>query len=319
MNIARILSLLLPFAIGLSSASAQETEPDEVPATVDAESEAASEAEAEIEALEEALEAAAAEITAESPESDEAGDDDRPESRRDTQAPLMREGSRVEQVRGTVTRNPTTGLWQFTIPPRQGDGPALVLILMPCRLLEELEATVASAPDRDPTFLMTGRVYLFRQQNYLLPVHPPQLVGSSIASVRRSPSVTDSDGQRAADIIRSLDREVGPVVPRAPAVETTVVEARPEGTNIVERRGQVRRTRSGAYIFVFDADRFGLADPPLIMLPCELLDRFGPVDRGTRWREGSVLLTGEVLMYRGTRYVLPRAIRRARNVTLMNP
>ena len=41
----------------------------------------------------------------------------------------------------------------------------------------------------------------------------------------------------------------------------------PEGTTVLARRGTIRRTRDGAFIFVFDADAEGLSDPPLLLLP----------------------------------------------------
>lgn len=226
MSIARVVILVLSLVIALSSAHAQEAQPADPPPETETEADAEALEEAvadaidEVEeaeaadAIEEAVEAVEAAITDAAAEAVEAAED--AEIRREIQAPLMREGSRVNNVRGRVVRNPTTGLWQFKIPSPTG-GPAQVLNLMPSRLLEELEATVAAAPDRTPWFLVTGQVYTFRQQNYMLLLHPAQLVGQSIAATRPpTRTVTTDEGERAEDIIRELEREVGPVVPRPP-------------------------------------------------------------------------------------------------------
>ena len=45
-----------------------------------------------------------------------------------------------------------------------------------------------------------------------------------------------------------------------------------EGTLLMSRRGQIRRNRQGGWIFVFDADAEGRADPPVALLPCLMLE-----------------------------------------------
>ena len=46
-----------------------------------------------------------------------------------------------------------------------------------------------------------------------------------------------------------------------------------EGTAIASRRGKLLRDPAGGWMFIFDADTTGLADPPVRMLPCLLLEQ----------------------------------------------
>jgi hypothetical protein len=302
-SFARVLVLVLALT-GAPIASAQdeapEMRPDEPPATAP-----------DSEPVEEPVtDDPAATVTEETP----------PEP----QAPVLREGSRVVAVEGRVERDPATGVWRFAVPAPRGQGPDQILVLLPCRYLEELESTLAAANDREPVIEISGFVFLYREQNYLLLTHPARLVGAvrvkTPTGLRPAEAEGEGDGsagERAADIIRDLERSVGPVVPRPVALPESEALPRREGSTLVNRRGQIRRTRTGAYVFVFDADSAGLDDPPLVVMPCRLLERFEPSDHDDPARN-AVLLTGEIFVYRGTRYVMPRTIIGARSQTPMS-
>ena len=140
------------------------------------------------------------------------------------------------------------------------------------------------------------------------------------------------DSQRAADIMRDLERAAGPM-PRsgAPApVAAPGGRARPssdegdankkllpEETQLVSRRGKITRDSGGGWMFVFDADASGLADPPLRLLPCLLLERIEDYARRTG-NNSPALLSGPVYLYGGENYLLPTVFRipaERRNIT----
>ena len=91
-----------------------------------------------------------------------------------------------------------------------------------------------------------------------------------------------------------------------------------EGTTVLSRRGSLRRDRGGAWVFVFDSDATGLADPPLTLLPCLLLER---IENHVR-RTGDnvpVLLSGQVYVFEGRNYLMPSVYRIPRERTVLTP
>jgi len=82
---------------------------------------------------------------------------------------LLREGQFIITRRGYLSRA-TGGMtpWMFTF---ESDGDAMAdppMFMMPCRQLENMERIVGDR-GADVTFLISGQVFLYRQQNYLLP------------------------------------------------------------------------------------------------------------------------------------------------------
>ena len=119
----------------------------------------------------------------------------------------------------------------------------------------------------------------------------------------------DDDDDGAADETPSEDA--------TPDDDTTTPPVH-EGVIMVARRGNLTRTDRGAWMFVFDADAEGLADPPLVILPCLLLERMER--QATRaGRSTPILLSGQVYHYRGRRFVLPTVFRVPYERTRLTP
>lgn len=81
-----------------------------------------------------------------------------------------------------------------------------------------------------------------------------------------------------------------------------------EESSVVNRRGKITRDSSGGWLFVFDADATGLADPPLRLLPCLLLERIEDYAR----RQGNnspALISGTMYLYSGRNYLMPTVFR----------
>jgi len=252
--------------------------------------------------------------------------------------PLLREGSHLVRVVGRLHRDPLTGAWTFVIDSADEQSPGHELTMMPGTLLAEMERMIESAPEFQLVFEMTGEVFIFRARNYLMPTHPPLLIGHE-ERPKEPPALPPSDsgpenatGESTEDIIHDLERSVGPVARRPEAdaepppsadgtraaggvPQTDLVH---EGTVLLARRGTIRRTGDGAFLFVFDADAEGLADPPMTLLPCLLLER---MDRYARQAsdDDDVLLSGHVYTYRQQNYLLPTVYRIPRERTILTP
>ncbi|MDY7107996.1 MAG: hypothetical protein SYC29_05100 [Planctomycetota bacterium] len=260
--------------------------------------------------------------------------------------PLLREGSHLVRVVGRLEQHPIDGSWKFIIDPADEHSPGHELAMMPGTLLAEMERMIESAPDHRLVFEMTGEVYIFRGRNYLMPTHPPLLIGREKRPEQGDPAeppdapaseeknaddeTEAAEDESTEDIIGDLQRAVGPVARRPEAessaamTEDTAVTGAPpadlvrEGTVLLSRRGTIRRAGDGSFIFVFDADAEGLADPPMTLLPCLLLER---MDRRIRQKEeyATVLLSGHVYTYQGRNYLLPKVYRIPTERTVLKP
>ena len=79
-----------------------------------------------------------------------------------------------------------------------------------------------------------------------------------------------------------------------------------EGQFIVNRRGHIQRTGAGGgqVLFVFEADNEQSPETPMVLVPCQMLQNMEDIvyERG---ETTTFLLSGQVLTYRGTNYLLP--------------
>ena len=234
--------------------------------------------------------------------------------------PLLREGTFMLQVKGSLQRGEQPGVWVFRIARDDPGTELLELTLMPCTLLASLEQLVESMPDEQIAFDLTGQVFVYRGRNFLMPTHAPRLVDYVPPS---RPDDIDLQAAAPADsaeaILRDLDRAVGPLVlsPRRAAADTTSQPVAP-GTMVLWRHGWMVREPGGAWLFVFGADATGLGDPPMILLPCRMLEdmerhalRSSP--------DKPLLLSGRVTRYRGRNYLLPTMFRIPRYTSALRP
>lgn len=248
---------------------------------------------------------------------------------------LLREGSYLTDLVGALKVDAETGAWVFIPEVRSDDqstnGRApLRLLVLPSTPLEQMQRTVEST-DLEVLFRLNARVYAFDGRNYILPIGAAQLDRYSEAAPANTDPANNNAGaettppagdQSATDIMQSM-RESVPL-PRAlegvPETEATgggraMIE---ENTIIVNRRGRIRRNENGAFVFIFDADSTGLADPPMTLLPCLLLERLqSQFKRGGN--ETTMLISGNVYAYRGRNFLLPTVYRLERENRNINP
>lgn len=242
---------------------------------------------------------------------------------------LLREGQYLVELIGRVQRDPT-GRWVARAEDRRGQ--AIELILLPCSFLEPLDAlhgALAETREQPVDLEVTGLILVYGDQNYLLPTRPPRVPRSAIAAAPPlepavdpgEPPEADGDepraGDRATAILDALERETGPLTPPpAPEIEAEREAPLPEHELITWRRGRLGRDAGGAWVLVFESDARGLADPPMILMPCTLLERMTAQADRDRMRP-PVLLSGRVFAFRGRNYLLPTAYRIPRERTVL--
>lgn len=86
---------------------------------------------------------------------------------------------------------------------------------------------------------------------------------------------------------------------------------RREGEFVVSRRGRVVRAASSNHlIFAFDADSEKAPEPPMVLMPCQLLQNMEDLIR-ERGDKVSFILSGQIFAYRGANYLLPTMMKLA--------
>jgi len=85
-----------------------------------------------------------------------------------------------------------------------------------------------------------------------------------------------------------------------------------EGSFVIRRRGRLVEAAGGAtpWMFTFEADKDGMEDPPMYLMPCGLLERMERVQKESD-ASVSFIVTGQVFVYRGANYLLPTVMRMA--------
>jgi hypothetical protein len=289
-------------------------------------------------------------------------------------APLLREGSSLVEAVATLQRDPDQDWWTLNVQPQDSAEPAYELAVLPCTRLAEMER-ILEAMRSEVTFQITGRVYVYRDGNYLLPSHAA-VVSAAAPSSATAPSppsastpgteapaaaerVVEGDqatqpaaggeggagGRDSAEsILSELEQQAGPIarssatatrsarngLPSASGASANAADSvgaqrsrsstpsLQENTAIVNRRGKITRDRSGGWLLVFDADATGLADPPLKLLPCMLLESIE--DYARRMGNNSpIVITGQVYLYSGQNYLLPTVYRIPRESSRLTP
>ncbi|MCZ6837536.1 MAG: hypothetical protein O7G85_17300 [Planctomycetota bacterium] len=243
---------------------------------------------------------------------------------------LLREGSLLVDVRGLMHYDESRKVWIFEISGKQDASSVHSLTLLPCFLLQEMIELHAIAEQARVAFEVSGRVLVYRGRSYLLPTSAPQIFEQSSVVVSEPETIDDQevrtdvieDEDSIENIMSDLDEAIGPIArtigsgSALHSMDDSVLVL--EGTMIVSRRGHLTRTATGAWLFVFDSDASGLGDPPMIILPCLLLER---MERHTRTRGGvaSMNLSGRVLAFRGQNYLYPTVFQIPRERTSLTP
>lgn len=238
--------------------------------------------------------------------------------------PLLREGSYLVEVRGTIRLNEATKWWQFTIDREDPKHPAYELALLPCQLMADMLRITEGMSRQQVVFEATGQVFVYRGRNFFLPTHAPHVVGIAKPTAAPPPQQRPDEGSdtdSAEAILRNLQQAVGEVA-RNPAVgggaATGKVELIPEGTQVVARRGRMSRGPRGTWWFTFDADVDGLVDPPMVLLPCLLRERMERYAERSGGR-AAMLLSGRVFQYEDRNYILPTMFQIPHERTALQP
>lgn len=246
---------------------------------------------------------------------------------------LLREGSVLVQTVGRVTQS-QVDRWMLTIDrPDDEAGEPLELILLPCRVLEEMQRIVRATDGEQSTFEVTGEVFVYNDRNYFLPTHASQVVAppeedsgdeappgddepdaSNDAPPSEAAPATDDSAEA---IMQRLRKKAGSVARSSVPADTSAAldtqrtadaSTLREGMLLVDRRGHLTRTSDGTWTFIFAADAEGLSDPPVRVLPCLLLERMQKYAR-RHSNVAPILLSGRVFEYRDRHYVLPTLYR----------
>lgn len=257
--------------------------------------------------------------------------------------PLFREGSVISRVPGDLTQDPDEKLWLFRPTATEAGGLRREFVLLPSPVLEDMLRTVAvsGAPVE---FELTGRVFIYRGRNFLLPDFAPRIMRFDAKPGETPPTRAEDDAKTAPNgedkfvpaegsakdqdavddatveaIERKLEERVGRA-PQARVTETTTTRATQEkhpdapianGTRMSARLGRLARDpQSGSWRFVPEQSS-GAGDPSFEILPCLLLERLEDAARQSD-KPPAVLLTGTVYAYEGRSFVLPTSYRRAR-------
>ena len=248
--------------------------------------------------------------------------------------PLRREGEFIVQRLGRVVRlEAHGGRWVFQ-PAAAGEDEAAALpamVIQPSTRLQTIVSYIRQARGEQEAeaveegwFVLSGRVHTYRGVNHLL-------VTAMRPYVEREPEADAPEAEQAAAdepaeqeaapadeleqlMQRLLERRAAPPVPTAPRPATGVeaAELRDEGELVIQRRGRLARTADGAEaMFVFDADAPGAEEPPMRLMPCQLL---ASMENTAARRGGSTVfvVSGMVYTYRGQNYLLPTNMRLAR-------
>ena len=255
--------------------------------------------------------------------------------------PLLREGSAISRIVGDLTQDPDEKLWLFRPLEAETGGLRREFVLMPSPVLEDLLRThrLAGAPVQ---FEMTGRVFMYRGRNFLLPDFAPAIMRFdakagdtpvATGNAQATPSGADkfvppaagagADAREDAivdEIERRLEERAGrapqsrPSVngsPRGPGDASGTDAPLANGTRLTLRLGRLSRDpQAGSWRFV-PQQNSGSGDPSLEILPCLLLEKLETTARESD-APPAILISGTVYAYEGRNFLLPTSFRRAR-------
>lgn len=186
---------------------------------------------------------------------------------------LLPEGSYLMSRTGVLTRTESLGVLHF-LPDADPNRPRQqnqAMMLMPSRVTERIEANLNEVATSGPVEI-SGRVYAYEGRNYFMPTTNPFRTGTMVTT-------------NHADLVR-------------------------EGAFIVSRAGRISRSDTGGeWMVTFDSDSSGLMDPPMVLLPCRLLERLVRVAQ-SEGDAARIIISGQVYAYHNVNYLLPTVMRR---------
>lgn len=121
---------------------------------------------------------------------------------------------------------------------------------------------------------------------------------------RKESPVIEPSRKAPVDPVSSIAMPTDPrVLGVAPGQPASAL--RREGEYVVNRRGRlVRASNQGGAMFVFQGDGEKSPEPPMVLIPCQLLQSMEELvqERGDKL---AFILSGQVLTYRGANYLMP--------------
>lgn len=230
--------------------------------------------------------------------------------------PLMREGTRIVYAVANLVQSDERTPILIKIDRGERKDPDLFYAL-PNQRLAEMEATLEKHPDS--TFRILGDVFVHNSLNYLLVREATLLIE---LAQRNHPVIVPVDpnteqmeeaesDDSVASIVKKLEEATGSLAKSIRDAAAAPIDGDGgvrEGTKIVARRCYLTRNNSGAWVAVFIADATGLSDPPCTILPGTQYGRL-TTWASTRGTGKHVLLTGELVNYRGHGFLVLRSWR----------
>ena len=247
----------------------------------------------------------------------------------DSRTPLLREGTFLKQVPGTISLDSGTGFWRFHNDVAEGPQSTRygrTFGLLPSSALADAVSRLESTKE-PPRFEISARVTVYRGMNYLLPTLLTAIsdlsmddqaevipAGEPLASgsePMQSPRNTLDDADDTADRLEERLRSRLGSLPVSS--ETAITERNASGTSrtmaegdrIQNRRCSILRDqRSGTWRILFASEGVDRRDPTMEILPCLLLEKLQRRAAQSDLPE-SILLSGEITRYQGRNYLLP--------------
>ena len=224
--------------------------------------------------------------------------------------PLLREGTRIIEGIGKINLH-TDGKPASILLSHESGTISDSFVLLPNQRFSEMEEANTEYPGVQ--FRVTGDVYAFGNQNYLLVrevsaltqyaerEHPAVIPIDPNAEAIQKEDFNDS----IADIVEDLENAAGSLAQsiRSASAQPIRLSKVVEGTRISARRCHLVRNKQGGWVAIFVSDASGLQDAPCTILPSS---SFGKLIKWARQQEPSnpVLLSGELLNYNGHGFLI---------------
>ena len=227
----------------------------------------------------------------------------------------LTEGSFLIAQRGLVARTPS-GAWVFAPEADPELGRVRPMVILPSMTLSRL-GQLAGEADQTSDLALSGRVTLYRGQNYLLLTAITPLNESPAPEAEQEPAtesvIPNELDQATRDLIADLEAArtgVRGVIASAGSAEAGTHAAIAEGRVISRRRARLVRLDAGELAVRFDNDLFtddAAVDVPLVIAPSAALHAIETLIE-THGDQAPVIVSGQTLAFGGRNYILPTGL-----------
>jgi hypothetical protein len=227
---------------------------------------------------------------------------------------LVREGAFLLDRRGILV--PVSGdRWAFVFDKDALGNAEAPMLLQPCLRLSEM-IRLTRERGGTPTFLVSGRVYVYAERNHLLPQRFSTLATTEDTSEVTQQAVLDAN-EALRDPADTSDPSVEELLARLQSVSAQRQDllasgagggvATEEGRVVVSRRGRLSPGERGLWVLLPDngpEEGEGDASEPLVLMPCQTAQAMGELAR----RHGdriSFIVSGALFSFEGRSFLLP--------------